>query len=141
VINLINSLKINKAVGHDNIPSYFLRIGVNILAPNICRLCEAAFKLGIFPSSCKISRVAPLFKSGKKDEMSNYRPMPILTCFCKIIEKLIHHRFINFFEKHSVFTKSQYGFRNNSSTTHATLDIVTNAFDHIIIIIIVVWYS
>jgi len=67
----------------------------------------------------------------RKMEMSNYRPISILTCFCKIIEKLIYHRFINFFEKHSVFTKSQYGFRNNSSTTHAALDIVINAFDQI----------
>jgi len=131
VINLINSLKINKAVRHDDIPSYFLRIGVNVLALTICRLCDAAFKLGIFPFSCKIARVVPLYKSENKDEMSNYRLISILTCFCKIIEKLIYHRFINFFGKHSVFIKSQYGFRNNLSTTHAALDIVINAFDQI----------
>jgi len=63
--------------------------------------------------------------------MSNYRPISILTCFCKIVEKLVYHRLNNFFEKHSVFTKSQYGFQNNSSITHASLDIETNAFDHI----------
>jgi len=39
-------MKINKAVGHYDIPLYFLRLGVNILAPTISRLCDAAFKLG-----------------------------------------------------------------------------------------------
>jgi len=42
--------------------------------------------------------------------MSNYHPIPILTWFCNTIEKLIYPRLINFFDKHSVFTKSQYSF-------------------------------
>ena len=33
VINLINSLNLSKAVGHDNIAPYFLRVASNILAP------------------------------------------------------------------------------------------------------------
>ena len=33
VINIINSLNLNKSVGHDNISPYFLRVASDTLAP------------------------------------------------------------------------------------------------------------
>jgi len=37
----------------------------------------------------------------------------------------------NFFQKHSVLAKTQYGFQNNVTTCHAILDEVTNIYDQI----------
>ena len=51
--NLINSLNLRKSVGHDNTSSYYLRIGSDILAPVLCYVVDNAFRLGIFPQSCK----------------------------------------------------------------------------------------
>ena len=89
------------------------------------------FLLGIFPQSCKIAKVVPLFKSGGTENLSNYRPTSILTCFSKILEKLIYTRLFAFFQKHSVFTKTQYGFQSEKSTTHAMLDVITTVYDQI----------
>ena len=89
------------------------------------------FTEGIFPRSCKIARVAPIFKSGAKDEASNYRPISILTCFSKIIGKLIHVQFFNFFKKHDVIYAHQYGFQKNISTAHAILDVVPSTYENI----------
>ena len=36
-----------------------------------------------------------------------------------------------FFQKHSVFTKTQYGFQSNKSTTHAVLDVITTVYAQI----------
>ena len=131
VINIINSLNLNKSVGHDNISPYFLRVASDTLAPALCFIIDNAFRLGIFPTSCKIARIVPLHKSGKTDNITNYRPISILTCFSKIIEKLIHKRMSNFFQKHSVLVTSQYGFQNNMSTSHAIVDVLTSTYDHI----------
>ena len=60
VINLINSLNSNKAVGHDNITSYFLRVASNILAPAICYFFDNALKFGAFPRYCKIAKIISL---------------------------------------------------------------------------------
>ena len=57
VINLINSLNLRKLVGHDNISPYFLQVASNILAPALCYFIENAFRLGIFPKSCKIAKI------------------------------------------------------------------------------------
>ena len=38
---------------------------------------------------------------------------------------------MKFLDKHDVITPTHYGFQKGISTTHAILDIVTNAFDNI----------
>ena len=79
----------------------------------------------------KIAKIVPLFKTRKTEELTNYRPISILTCFSKIFEKLIYSRLISFFQKNCVLHDSLYGFRNGMSTTHAVLDFLTSTFDQI----------
>ena len=58
--------------------------------------CMAA---GVFPDELKIGKIIPLYKSGNKSVMSNYRPISILPTISKIFEKLLHKRIYEFFEK------------------------------------------
>ena len=131
VVVAINSLNFYKSFGHDDIPPFFLRTACCVLAPTLCYFVDNAFRLGIFQQSCKIAKIVPLFKTEKTEELTNYRPKSILTCFSKIFEKLIYSRLISFFQKNSVLHDSQYGFRNGMSTTHAVLDVLTSTCDQI----------
>ena len=131
VINLINSLNLSKAVGHDNIAPNFLRVVSNILDPPLCYFLDNAMKFGVFPRNCKIAKIILLFKAGKKEDVNNYRSITILICLSKIFEKLIYTRLISCFQKHSVLAETQYGFENNISTSHAILDVLTNAYNNI----------
>jgi Notch-like protein len=45
---------------------------------------------GIFPDCLKYSEIKPLFKKGDKQNISNYRPISILTSFSKVLEKAVH---------------------------------------------------
>ena len=110
VIVAITSLNFFKSFGHDDIPPFFLRTACCVLAPTLCYFVDNAFRLGIFPRICKIAKIVPLFKTGKTEKLTNYRPISILTCFSKIFEKLIYSRLISFFQKNSVLHDSQYGF-------------------------------
>ena len=89
VFDEIMSLK-DKAVGHDNISAFFLKAAWHEVTPFLKILIDFVFSEGIFPDSCKIARIAPIHKNGAKDETNNYRPISILTCFSKIIEKRIY---------------------------------------------------
>ena len=124
------SLK-DKAVGHDKISSFFLKAAKEVITPYLTLFIEYMFTEGIFPRSCKIARIAPILISGAKDEAGNYRPISILTCFSKIIEKLIYVRFFNFFKKHDVVYAHQYAFQKNVSTANAILDVVTSTHENI----------
>ena len=62
--------------------------------------------------------------------MGNYRPISILTCFSKVLEKLIHQRMSTVLEKHSTATDS-IRISKNTSTTHTLLDVFSNSFDQL----------
>jgi len=122
--NKINSLNTNKSPGLDGITAYFVKIAADVITIPFSTLCNFSFSLGIFPENMKIAKVVPLFK------ISNYRPIFILTCLSKVIEKLTYARLINFFNKHSLLQPNQYCFRR-LSTNPALLDVVTINYDNI----------
>ena len=73
----------------------------------------------------------PQYKKGNKNDPNNYRLITILTCFSKILERIICNRFFEFLKKHNTIYKAQYGFQKQLSTTHAIPDIVTTSLDNV----------
>ena len=110
VITQILSLK-DKTVDHDKIPAFFLKAARFVIAPYLTLFLNHIFTEGIYPSSCKIARIAPIHKGGAKNDTNNYHPISILICFAKTIEKLVYRRFVKFFETHKIIYANQYGFR------------------------------
>ena len=87
---------------------------------------------GNFPDELKIARVTPLFKSGNRNLMSDYRPISILPTLSKIFEKLTHVRIYQFLDENQVLYNYQFGFRKAHSTIHAVqtaIHSVTKALD------------
>ncbi len=72
----------------------------------------------------KIAKVFPLYKTGDRHNFSNYRPLSLLPQFPKILEKLFYNRLDKFLDGHKFISDSQYGFRPNSSTSMALIDLV-----------------
>ena len=83
-----------------------------------------SFQTGGFPSSMKLAKNIPVFKSGSKAEFNNYRPISLLSQFSKILEKLYNKRLEQFIDNNNVLSNSQYGFRSSMSTSHALIDLV-----------------
>ena len=69
---MLCALKVNKAVGHDDLLAYYLKIASNVIAPHLQPLIHFAFTSGIFPDHCKIAKVIPLHKHGNTDDPNNY---------------------------------------------------------------------
>lgn len=72
----------------------------------------------------KIAKVIPIYKSGEKHILSNYRPISLLPQFSKILEKIFYSRLYDFIIKHNVLYDQQYGFRKNRTTSMALTDLV-----------------
>jgi Reverse transcriptase (RNA-dependent DNA polymerase)/Endonuclease/Exonuclease/phosphatase family len=88
---------------------------------------------GEIPVQFKIAKVIPIFKSGDKSLMDNYRPISLLNVFSKVLEKLVHNRLTIFLENNKLISNSQYGFRKNHSTIHPLvkfLNFITEAFNN-----------
>ena len=67
-------------------------------------------------------RVIPIHKAGSKFKVNNYRPNSTLQFLSKVIEKLIHARITNFFERFNLFFKNQFGFIRKRSINDAVLE-------------------
>ena len=109
VYNALAGLKTGKSFGLDNIPSFLLKTAAVVIAPTLSYLINLSFELGLFPDSMKEAKIIPVFKTGDKLLMSNYRPISILSSFSKIFEKCIYRRLFSFFDKHKVLSPNQYG--------------------------------
>ena len=81
IANTILSLNMNKTVGHDKIPAYFLKIAPFIIASFLLMLINYAFTNGIFPNNCKISKVIPIHKNGDTNNPNNFGPISLLTVY------------------------------------------------------------
>ena len=123
IIIEINNLDLNKSPGHDEFTAKFLKISHNIISPTLCEIFNICIKKGEYPNLLKIAKVLPIFKKGSKTQVSNYRPISVLSCINKIFEKLLAKRIYSFLEKHQMLYEFQYGFRTGHSTTHALTEI------------------
>ena len=86
---------------------------------------------GTFPTQLKFSQVFPLFKKGDKTEMSDYRPVSLLTSFSKIFEKVIYNRLLQHTKENNIIVTDQYGFKNNSWTELAVFKLTNQILSHI----------
>ena len=82
--------------------------------------------------------MTPIYKKDDPHEISNYRPISILSSISKIIEKIVYNRLYEFLNKNKLLNPNQYGFRKNHSTDLALVQIydkITNAMantEHVI---------
>jgi len=61
-------------------------------------IINSSLRTGIVPSSLKIAKVVHIYKSGHKDQLSNYHPISILPFFSKILEKVVYNRFFKYLD-------------------------------------------
>lgn len=121
VRNFLSKLDITKATGLDCIGPRLLKIAPDVLCSSITLIVNKSIKSGIFPKVWKEAKVYPIFKSGHKDEVNNYRPISILPTLSKIIEKWIHTKLMTFLNNFNLLHKNQSGFRGGHSTESALI--------------------
>ena len=103
----------------------------NFIVP-ITHVMNLSIINGVVPNELKVAKVVPIYKSGDRRLINNYRPVSVLPCFSKILEKLMYNRISNFIDKHSLLNEYQFGFRQKRSTNRALivlLDQITAALD------------
>ena len=76
---------------------------VSVICKPLAHICNISFRTGVFPSRMKIAKVIPLFKSGTKTDVSNYRPISLLPQFSKIFGKIVSYQIKQFLKRQQHF--------------------------------------
>ena len=122
ILYIISQLKITKTdVNH--VPVKVIKIISSSIVKPLCHLINASFNTGIFPDCLKLARITQIYKSGNHNNPSNYRPIASISYFSKIFEKCLCKQLVSYFDKFSLFSNSQFGFRKSKSTCDALLEL------------------
>ena len=123
VLKSLSELKIDRGAAPDGIPNVYLKECRLGLASPLTILFNKSLSAGKFPTQRKSSSVTPIYKKGKLDDVSNYRPISILNSIPKLLEKIITPIIYNSFSH--LFIEQQHGFSGSKSTL-SNLAIITS---------------
>ena len=116
-----------KSVGFDNIPNKLLKIAADVAAPSLTAIFTASINTGIFPQEWKDSRVSPVYKSGARNDPSNYRPISVIPVVAKTFETIVYEQLYKYLNNYNLLTTCQSGFRSLHSTLTALVE-ATNSW-------------
>lgn len=127
VADVLKSLKNDSGV--DFVSARILKL----IGPDISRhfayLVNMSVTTGVFPDLLKKATIIPVHKKGDVYDISNYRPISVLSCLSKLFERLVFNRMMKFLDKFQLLTSAQHGFRSGRSTQTGVLEFVEFVYD------------
>ena len=100
-------LKTVKANGLDRIPARLLKDAAPGIVKPIAYLLNLTNLTGIVPQEWKEAKETPIFKSGEKDDINNYRPISVLPLISKIMERAGQAQLVSFLTENNALSEHQ----------------------------------
>jgi hypothetical protein len=123
VKSTLTQLNSTKATGPDQIHNIILKASAGIISEHLTFLFNRSLNEGIFPAVWKTAHVTPIHKKGNKELCTNYRPISLLSCVGKTLEKCVQRHVLGYLNINQIITKSQSGFIEKDSTVYQLLGI------------------
>ncbi|GFS88498.1 RNA-directed DNA polymerase from mobile element jockey [Trichonephila clavipes] len=107
-----------KAPGPDVIFGRMVQHFGNLAKKELLEIFNLSWATGKLPKIWKLSTVIPILKPNKNaSECKNYRPISLTSTLCKLMERVIHRRLINWLIENKKLHFYQTAFRTHHSTT------------------------
>ncbi|CAG4990002.1 unnamed protein product [Colias eurytheme] len=110
----VKRLKLRSSIGPDGIPTFLVKDCVSVLKEPLLHIYNLSLEKAIYPQRWKNSRVTPVPKTDKSVEVSNFRPIAVLSVFAKIFESMLDNQINQ--QVSNFLVDCQHGFRKNRST-------------------------
>ena len=124
----LRSLKPNKSPGYDNISSNVVNGTSDIFFTPLKYIFYLFLQLGIFPENLNIAKMSPIYKKDEEVLLTNYRLISVLTCFSKLLERIMYYGLFKYLSENSILYEKQFGFQTSHSTEHAILLLVNQLY-------------
>ena len=86
--NILSKCDDSSSMGSDQVPSFLLRDGCQILGPAVMALFQVIQKSSLWPKEWKTSYITPLHKNGSTGDVKNYRPISLLPKLSIVFEEI-----------------------------------------------------
>ncbi|XP_053406441.1 uncharacterized protein LOC123527061 [Mercenaria mercenaria] len=116
VTDAISTINPSKSCGSDMVSPRLLKEGSSVLAAPLAIFFNKLITESYFPSVWKTANVTPIYKKSNPSDPQNYRPISLLSCVGKLMERCIHKHFFNFLTQNNILSSYQSGFIRGDST-------------------------
>ena len=82
----------------------------------ICEIFNFSISRGVFPGTCKILKLKPIYKKREMTDPFNYIPISLLLIISKGTERIVHDQTNKFISENNTLYNFQSGIRPNHST-------------------------
>ena len=124
----LRSLKSNKSPVYDNISLSVVNETSDIFFTILKYIFNLSLQQRIFPENLKIVKVSPIYKKVEEFLRPNYRPISVLPCFSKLLERIMYNRLLKYLSENSILYENQFGVQTSHSTEHAILLLVNQLY-------------
>jgi len=109
----------NSSAGPDNIHNRCLKNHSELLVQHLTNLFNLILKLGYIPLTWKKANIILLLKPKKdKQHPASYRPISLISCLGKLLEKIIKQRLMLELQHRNILPQHQAGFRPGKNTMY-----------------------
>ena len=123
VIDILNLLNVNKAIGPDGISHRMLKYTSKTISVPLTILFNLSLEQNISMLMENCSCYASLQKRDKS-EAGNYRPVPLISCVGKAFDRVTFKHVYNHIADNNLLYKYQSGFLPGHSTVHHLIKII-----------------
>ncbi|XP_045447496.1 uncharacterized protein LOC123655785 [Melitaea cinxia] len=125
IVRVFHKLKSN-AEGYDHITLSMLLLTLPNSLEAITAIVNCSIATSTFPDLWKIAVVRPIPKKNDPVDVRDLRPISVLPCLSKVLEKVICQQLTHYLETNDILPSFQSGFRKHRSTATALLDVTDN---------------
>ena len=132
IMKKLKSLNPNKSSGPDGLHPRILQELSEIISKPLSMIMQKSLDEGILPQDWKDAHVSPIFKKGKKNQTTNYRPVSLTSVVCKVMESVIKDHIMEHISRNELISDAQHGFvpgRSCSTQLIACLEVWTEIID------------
>lgn len=144
IAEIIGNMK-STASGSDQINITMLRLCSPFIMPYITHIINSCILDSVFPQCWKNAVVVPLPKTRKVQQLKDLRPISLLPCLSKILERVLHTQIKAHINKYNLLPVVQSGFRSGYSCTtallHVTDDILSATDQGLMTVVVLLDFS
>ncbi len=123
VKTVLSKLNPSKAMGPDKINPRVLKECAEVLCTPLCNMFNLSLQQQKVPRLWKHAFVSAIYKKVEKNQPINYRPISLLSCIAKVMEKCVFICVYSHLTRNSLITRFQSGFQPGDNTVNQLIDV------------------
>ena len=128
ILEILKSLNVSKACGIDGIGNNVLKKCADSLVEPISIIASASLESGCFPAAWKQANVVPVYKKNDKSCITNYRPISLLPCPSKVVERLVYNELYAYCSKFNLLSEKNSGFKKLDGTINQLINLTNKIY-------------